>query len=125
MQAFWPGALTVVLRDTSEATAPVRADRDSVGLRLPAHMVPRLVAGAVGVPLASTSANRSTEPAALTAEQALEHLEGRVNMVLDGGSTPLGQESSVVSFLEGVPRLLREGAITAQRLSEVLGEVRM
>ena len=125
MQAFWPGALTVVLRDTSEATAPVRAKRDSVGLRLPAHMVPRLVAGAVGVPLASTSANRSTEPAALTAEQALEHLEGRVNMVLDGGPAPLGQESSVVSFVEGVPRLLREGAITAQRLSEVLGEVSM
>jgi L-threonylcarbamoyladenylate synthase len=125
MQAFWPGPLTVVLRDTSEATAPVRAGRDSVGLRLPVHMVPRLVVGAVGVPLASTSANRSTQPAAITAEQALEHLEGRVNMVLDGGPASLGQESSVVSFAEGVPRLLREGAITAQRLREVLGEVQV
>jgi L-threonylcarbamoyladenylate synthase len=123
MQEFWPGPLTVVVRDASEATAPVRANRDSVGLRLPAHMVPRLVAGAVGVPLASTSANRSTQPAALTAEQALAHLDGRVNMVLDGGPTPLGQESTVLSFAEAPPRLLREGAITAQRLREVLGEI--
>jgi L-threonylcarbamoyladenylate synthase len=125
MQEFWPGPLTVVVRDAGAATAPVRAGRDSVGLRLPAHTVPRLVAGAVGVPLASTSANRSTQPAATTTEQALEHLEGRVNLVLDGGPAPLGQESSVVSFLEGVPRLLREGAISTQRLREVLGEVQV
>jgi len=121
MQEFWPGPLTVVLRDRSEATAAVRAKRDSVGLRLPAHMVPRLVAECFGGALASTSANRSEQPAALTAAQALDHLQGLVHLVLDGGPTTLGQESSVVSFASQPPEILREGAISVHRLREVLG----
>jgi L-threonylcarbamoyladenylate synthase len=125
MQEFWPGPLTVVLLEEGEATAAVRAGKDTVGLRLPAQMAPRLVAGAVGAALASTSANRSKQPPATTAQQALEQLEGRVQMVLDGGPASLGQESTVVSFLGGAARLLREGAITAQRLREVLGEVEL
>ncbi|MFB3882180.1 MAG: L-threonylcarbamoyladenylate synthase [Armatimonadota bacterium] len=123
MQEFWPGPLTVVLRDEGEATRPVRAGRDTVGLRLPAHMVPRLVAAELGAALASTSANRSSHPAALTAQQAVEQLDGLVNMVLDGGPTTLGQESTVVSFAGERPRVLREGAITAARLREVVGKV--
>ena len=124
MQHFWPGPLTVVLADRSEATAAVRAKKASVGLRLPAHVVPRLVAGSLGVALASTSANRSNQPAALTAEQALDHLQGLVQMVLDGGAVPLGQESTVLSFLGRQPEILRAGAISMQRLQEVLGDVR-
>jgi L-threonylcarbamoyladenylate synthase len=124
MQAFWPGPLTVVLRDRSEATAAVRGKGDTVGFRLPAHMVPRLVADKVGGALASTSANRSGRPAAKTAGQALESLEELVHLVIDGGPAPLGQESTVVSFADDVPRVLREGALSAQRLREVLGEVR-
>ena len=123
MQQFWPGPLTVVLRDEGDATRPVRAGKDTVGLRLPAHMVPRLVAGEVGAALASTSANRSKQPPATSAQQAVEHLDGLVNMVLDGGPAPLGQESTVVSFAGERPRVLREGAITAERLREVVGEV--
>jgi L-threonylcarbamoyladenylate synthase len=123
MQEFWPGPLTIVLRDKGEATAAVRAGGDTVGLRLPAHMVPRLVAEAVGAPLASTSANRSTQPPAITAQQALDHLDGHVNLVVDGGPAPLSQESTVVSFLGGPARVLREGAISAARLREVVGEV--
>ena len=123
MQAFWPGPLTVVLRDRGEATAAVRARRDTVGLRLPAHMVPRLVAGNVGAALASTSANRSEQPPATTAAQALEHLEGLVHLVLDGGPSTLGKESTVVSFVAETPRVLREGALPVERLREVLGEV--
>ncbi len=124
MQEFWPGSLTVVVRDRSEATSAVRAKKDSVGLRLPAHMVPRLVAECFGGALASTSANRSEQPAAVTAEQALEYLEGQVQLILDGGPAVLAQESTVVSFVEKTPQVLREGAITVTRLREVLGEVR-
>jgi len=124
MQQFWPGPLTVVVADRSEATAAVRAKKDSVGLRLPAHVVPRLVAGGLGVALASTSANRSNQPAAITAEQALDHLQGLVQMVLDGGTATLGQESTVLSFLGRQPEVLRAGAISMRRLQEVLGDVR-
>ena len=124
MQQFWPGGLTIVLRDRGEATAAVRANRDTIGLRLPAHLVPRLVAGSAGCPLASTSANRSGQPAPTTAAEALAQLEGLVELVLDGGRTPLGQESTVVSFTSDPPRLLRPGAIPLARLREVLGDVR-
>ncbi len=125
MQEFWPGPLTVVLRDDSEATAAVRAGGETVGLRLPAHMVPREVAGAVGAPLASTSANASKQAPAVTAQQALRYLDGKVNLVLDGGAAALGQESTVVSFLGGPARVLREGAITEERFREALGEVEL
>ncbi len=124
MQQFWPGALTVVLRDRSEATAAVRAGRDTIGLRLPAHVVPRLVAGNVGVPLASTSANRSGEPAPTTAEGAVGQLAGLVQLVLDAGPAPVRVESTVITFAADPPRLLRAGAIPLARLREVLGEVR-
>jgi len=123
MQRFWPGPLTVILKGRPEATATVRAGKASVGLRLPAHMVPRLVAGGLGAALASTSANRSTEPAAVTAEQALAHLEDKVHLLLDGGRAPLASESTVVSFLRSRPEVLRLGAISLDRLQEVLGDV--
>jgi len=124
MQQFWPGGLTVVLRDTSEATAAIRAKRRTIGLRLPAHVVPRLVAERVGCALASTSANRSGQPAPSTAEQAAEQLRGVVALVLDAGPAPAGQESTVVEFVAGPPSVLRAGAISIERLREVLGEVR-
>ncbi len=124
MQHFWPGALTVVVRERGEATATVRARGDTVGLRLPAHLVPRAVSEAVGCPLASTSANRSGGRAPVTAAEVCEDLEGLVELVLDAGRTPLGEESTVVSFAESPPRVLRLGAIGLGRLREVLGEVR-
>jgi len=124
MQHFWPGALTVVVRDRSEATAAVRARGDTVGLRLPAHVIPRLVAGEMGCAIASTSANRSTHPAPVTAEEALADMDGLVPLVLDAGRAPLGEESTVVSFATAPPRMLRHGAISLARLQEVLGEVR-
>jgi len=124
MQQFWPGPLTIVVRDESPRTAAVRAGKDTIGLRLPAHVVPRLVADRAGRPLASTSANRSGRPAPTTAEQALDQLAGLVQVVLDAGPTPVGQESTVVSFAARPPVILREGALSVQRLREVLGELR-
>jgi len=124
MQQFWPGGLTVLLRDTGEATAAIRARKKTIGLRLPAHVVPRLVADRLGFALASTSANRSGQPAPTTAEQAAEQLRGLVALVLDAGPAPVGQESTVVNFAERPPRVLRAGAISVERLREVLGEVR-
>jgi len=124
MQHFWPGALTVVLPDRSPATAAVRASQEALGLRLPAHPVPRLVARGLGGPLASTSANRSGQAAPRSAEEALSQLQGLVPLLLDSGPAPLGEESTVVSFASDPPRVLRIGAIALEELREVLGEVR-
>jgi L-threonylcarbamoyladenylate synthase len=124
MQRFWPGPLTVVVPDEGAATEPVRAGRPTVGLRLPAHVVPRLVADRVGGALASTSANRSKGPPPTTAEEALVQLEGLVGLVVDAGPTPLAQESTVVSFAADPPEVLRAGALSVERLEQVLGPLR-
>ena len=124
MQEFWPGVLTVVLRDCSPATEPLRACKESIGLRLPAHLVPRMVSQLTGGGLASTSANLSGDVSPVTAEEALAQLEGLVTLVLDGGPAPAGRESTVVSFIPHPPEVLREGALSVARLREVLGEVR-
>jgi L-threonylcarbamoyladenylate synthase len=84
-------------------------------------MVPRAIAERFGAPLASTSANLSGHPAATTAQQVGDHLNGKVHLILDGGPAPLAQESTVVSFAESPPKMIREGAITEVRLREVLG----
>ena len=123
MQQFWPGPLTIIVGNCRELTAPVCAGLHSVGLRLPAHMIPRLVAGQAGVPLASTSANISGHPAPHTAQEAYEQLRGLVPLILDAGPTPLARESTVLSFMVSPPRVLREGALPTTRLREVLGEV--
>jgi len=123
MQEFWPGPLTIIVGNCREMTAPVCAGLQSVGLRLPAHMVPRLVAGAADVPLASTSANVSGRPASRTAEEAYQQFDGMVPLILDAGPAPLGTESTVLTFMTEPPRALREGAISVARLREVLGEV--
>ena len=135
MQHFWPGALTVVLRacparpwpgrDRGDATAAVRGRRKTIGLRLPAHVVPRLIADSLGCPLASTSANRSGQPAPTTAEEACAQLQGLVQLALDAGAAPEGKESTVVDFSSEPPGVLRVGAISVARLREVLGEVRV
>ena len=124
MQEFWPGALTVVLRDCSPTTAPLRACLETIGMRLPAHLVPREVAMYVGGGLASTSANLSGGPSPVTADKALAQLDGLVNLVLDAGPTPFAHESTVVSFVNDPPEVLRAGAISVSRLREVLGDVR-
>lgn len=124
MQQFWPGPLTIIVGSCREMTAPVCAGLQGVGLRLPSHLVPRLVAGAAGVPLASTSANISTRPAARTAEEALSQLRGLVPLILDAGPAPVGRESTVLTFMTEPPQVLREGAIPVARLREVLGKVR-
>jgi L-threonylcarbamoyladenylate synthase len=124
MQEFWPGALTVVVRDCSPALEPLRACQETIGLRLPAHLVPREVAMYVGGGLASTSANVSGGPSPVTAEEALEQLDGLVSLVLDAGPTQFAHESTVVSFASDPPEVLRVGAITVARLREVLGEIK-
>jgi len=124
VQEFWPGALTVVLRDCSPVTEPLRACKETIGLRLPAHLVPRLVAEKTGGALASTSANLSGGRSPVTAQDALEQLGDLVELVLDAGPTKWAHESTVVDFTTEPPRVLRPGAVSLARLRQVLPDIR-
>ena len=121
--AFWPGALTLVLprREDCALSLLVSAGLDSVALRVPAHPVAARLIAEAGVPVAAPSANPSGSVSPTTAAHVEEGLGGRVDYILDGGAAPLGIESTVVGFADGAPILLRPGAVTREEIEAVAG----
>lgn len=121
--AFWPGALTLVLpRRTNCSLSPlVSAGLDTVALRVPAHPVARQLLEESGVPIAAPSANASGRISATTAQHVETSLGRSVDLIIDAGPTPLGLESTVIGFEDGRPVLLRSGAITRAALEDAIG----
>jgi L-threonylcarbamoyladenylate synthase len=119
--AFWPGPLTIVVRRAPHA-AVVGAANDTVALRIPAHDVALRLLAASGLPLAAPSANRSEGISPTTAEHVLRGLPD-VPLVLDGGPSVWGIESTVLDLTAAAPVLLRPGALSLRALREVTGAV--
>jgi tRNA threonylcarbamoyl adenosine modification protein (Sua5/YciO/YrdC/YwlC family) len=120
---FWPGGLTIILPRRCDLPSILTAGGDTIAVRLPDHALARALIGAAGGALAVTSANRSGRPAPQTAAEALADLDGRVDLVLDGGTTREGVASSIVDLSVSPPRLLRRGALDVERLREVLPDL--
>lgn len=121
--AFWPGPLTVILPKSDKIPDAVSAGLPTVAVRCPAHPVARAVIEAAGVPLAAPSANRSGSPSPTNAKTVFDDMDGRIPLILDGGSSEVGVESTVITLAASVPRVLRPGGVTVEQLREVLGEV--
>src|SRR3954464_3738973 len=117
-QAFWPGPLTLVLKRRTAIPATVSAGRDTVAVRIPDHEVPLALARGAGVPIAAPSANLFTRPSPTTAAHVLEDLDGRIAMLLDGGPTPIGLESTVLDLTGAQPTLLRPGGVSIEALRQ-------
>jgi L-threonylcarbamoyladenylate synthase len=122
-ERFWPGPLTLVVPKRAEVPDIVTAGGPTVAVRCPAHPVARMLLREAGTPIAAPSANRSTELSPTRAEHVLKGLNGRIDLVLDGGPCPGGIESTVVDVTGGCVRVLRPGLITAAMLEEVVGSV--
>ncbi len=120
---FWPGALTLVLPRSANATVSllVSAGLDTVALRAPSHPVARALLAAAGRPIAAPSANASGRVTATSAAHVAAELGDKVDLILDGGATPLGLESTVIGFDGGRAVLLRPGAIARQEIEAVTG----
>lgn len=123
MARFFPGPLTLVLPRHPDVPESVTAGGDTVAVRMPDHPVARALIEAVGVPIAAPSANRSGARSAVTADDVLEDLDGRIEMVLDAGPAPLRQPSTVVDLTVCPPRVLRHGALPIEALRSVLPDV--
>jgi L-threonylcarbamoyladenylate synthase len=123
-EAFWPGPLTLVLPLAPGASVCdlARAGLDSVALRVPANALTRGVIAAAGGPVAAPSANLSGHVSPSTPSHVLADLEGRIDAVLNGGACPVGVESTILSLLDGAPRLLRPGGVSRAEIERVLGE---
>ena len=122
--AFWPGGLTVVVRQDPAVQLPaaLTGGAATIALRVPDHPAPRALAAALG-PLPTTSANVSGEPEASTAEAIVEQLGDAIELVLDGGPAHGGPPSTVVDCTIDPPVILRPGAIEPARIEAVLGRL--
>ena len=122
-KAFWPGPLTLVV--PALATCPVaalaRAGLDSVAIRAPAHPVAHRLLAAFGKPIAAPSANRSGRVSPTEASHVAEDLGSRVEMILDGGPTEVGVESTIVSCLDSKAQILRPGGVSRAAIERILG----
>ena len=121
-EAFWPGALTLVLPAARGCRVSLlaRAGLDTLALRAPVHETARALIEAAGTPLAAPSANRSGRVSPTTAAHVLADLDGRIDWILDGGPARLGLELTIVACLGAAPALLRPGAIAREDIEAVL-----
>jgi len=118
-----PGALTLVLPRSGLVADTVTGGAFTVAVRVPAHPVPVALIEGVGVPIIGTSANLSGRPSPLTAKEVCAQLGDIVDLVIDGGCCPGGQESTIVDVTGEVPLVLREGAIPVAELRRVCGRI--
>ena len=122
-ERFSPGPLTLVLNKQSAIPAALTAGLDTVAARLPDHAIARALIDAAGVPIAAPSANTFSRPSPTRAQHVLDDLQGRVDMVLDGGATAIGLESTIVDLTADPPQLLRPGGVSLEALREALPEL--
>ena len=122
-RAFWPGPLTMVLRKRAVVPDAITAGLPTVAVRVPAHPVALALLREAAIPVAAPSANRFTELSPTTAAHVIESLGDAPDLVLDGGPTTVGIESTVVDLTGPTPRILRPGMISAHQIAEVLGSV--
>ncbi len=122
-QAFWPGPLTLVVPAQPECSVSdlARAGLPSVALRVPDHVLALSLLAAFGKPIAAPSANTSGRVSPTNAAHVLEDLDGLIDIVLDGGKTQVGVESTIVACLDDKAALLRPGGVARADLERVLG----
>jgi len=122
IEAFWPGGLTLVVTHAPTLDWDLGDARGTVAVRMPLHPVAIELLEATG-PMAVSSANRSGQPAATTAEQAREQLGDDVALYLDGGPAQAGVASTIVDVTAETPRVLRAGAVSIEALRKVIPDL--
>jgi L-threonylcarbamoyladenylate synthase len=121
--AFWPGPLTLVLPRAAECPVAdlATAGLDSIAVRVPAHPIAQDILRSFGGPVVAPSANRSGHISPTAAAHVLADLDGRIDLIVDGGATPVGVESTIVACLDA-PALLRPGGVPRKAIERVLGQ---
>jgi L-threonylcarbamoyladenylate synthase len=117
---YWPGPLTLVVPKKSALPNIVTCDLESVGVRIPNHKIALQLIVRCDELLVGTSANKTGEKPSKTAQDAASQLSEHVDIVLDGGSTPLLQESSIVDLTSKTPKMIREGPIKLTNIRKII-----
>lgn len=124
IEKFFPGALTIVLPKSDAVPDIITGGGKTVAFRIPDHPVPLALVTGLGKPIVGTSANLSGKPSPMTAAEVLEQIGDQIDMVIDGGKTPGGIESTVVDLSGGSPIIRRQGAISIDELRKILPDIK-
>lgn len=122
-EAFWPGPLTMIFKKKDIVPYGTTGGLDTVAIRMPSHHVAHRLIKDSGVYIAAPSANLSGRPSPTRAEHVIEDMDGRIDMIIDGGAIEIGIESTIVDVTCEVPMILRPGYVTADMIRDVLGDV--
>lgn len=122
-EAFWPGPLTMIFKKKDIVPYGTTGGLDTVAIRMPSHPVAHKLIKDSGVYIAAPSANLSGRPSPTRAEHVIEDMDGRIDMIIDGGAIEIGIESTIVDVTCEVPMILRPGYVTADMIKNVLGDV--
>jgi tRNA threonylcarbamoyl adenosine modification protein (Sua5/YciO/YrdC/YwlC family) len=116
---FWPGPLTIIVKAASRLPLKVTANTGNVALRVPNAKIPLAVVTAAAIPVTATSANLSGASECTTADQVRDQLHGRINIIVDGGTSPRDVASTIIDLTDDDSRwrIIREGAIPAEQIS--------
>lgn len=123
IKAFCPGPITIVLPKRKDISDVVTGGRPTVGVRIPDNQIALKLLKAVGKPLAVPSANISNHHSPLSGADVYTDMFGRLDLILDGGSCSIGRESTIVDCTSAVPTIIREGAISRDRIMRVVKDV--
>ncbi|MBQ9927176.1 MAG: threonylcarbamoyl-AMP synthase [Lachnospiraceae bacterium] len=124
-EKYWPGPLTMIFYKSDAVPYATTGGLDTVAVRMPSHKTARALIRAAGGYVAAPSANRSGRPSPTVAKYVIEDLDGRVDMIIDGGEVNIGLESTIIDLTDGQPVILRPGYITEEMLKSVVGQVDM
>lgn len=119
MEKYWPGALTLIFKKKAGIPDNVTASGDTIGVRMPKSDVARDLIKAAGMPLAAPSANTSGKRSSVSAEDVKEDLDGKIDMLIDGGACDIGIASTVVDVTKKPFKILREGVITKAMIENI------
>lgn len=119
---YWPGPLTMIFNKNDVVPKETTGGLETVAVRMPSNKIARALIDASGGYIAAPSANLSGRPSPTVAKYVIEDMDGRIDIILDGGESDVGLESTIVDFTEGKPMILRPGYITQKMLEDALSE---
>lgn len=122
-KAFWPGPLTMILPKSDKVPLETTGGLETVAVRMPSHPVARKMISYSGGYVAAPSANISGKPSPTVAKYVIEDMEGKIDVIIDGGEVGIGLESTIIDLTVSPPQILRPGYITQEMLADVLGQV--
>lgn len=122
-ERFWPGPLTMIMKKSDLIPSVTSGGLETVAVRMPKSEYARKIIKACALPLAAPSANLSGSPSPTNAKYVLDDMDGRIPLIIDGGSCEIGVESTVITFASEKPMLLRPGGVTVEQIEELIGEI--